>query len=86
MTEQAFEAAKYSTFQTKLGTRGDFLDQGAKLQSIKSGSGPAQFFFNYYLPFIQTPTNVAGFVLERFPIANLALKSYRNDLFGEIKY
>jgi hypothetical protein len=82
MTEQAFEAAKYSTFQTKLGTRGDFLDLGAKLQSLKGSSGPAQFFFNYYLPFIQTPTNVAGFVLERFPIANLALKSYRRDLLG----
>ena len=85
MTEQAFEAAKYSTFQTKLGTRGDFLDVGAKLQAMKSGSGPAQFFYNYYLPFIQTPTNVAGFVLERFPIANLALKKYRNDLFGDNK-
>ena len=81
MVEQAFDAAKYSTFQTKLGTRGDFLDVGAKLQSAKSGSGPAQFLFNYYLPFIQTPTNVAGFVLERFPIANLALKRYRDDLF-----
>ena len=83
MTEQAFEAAKYSTFQTKLGTRGDFLDLGAKLQGLKSQSGPAQFFFNYYLPFIQTPTNVAGFVLERFPVANLALKSYRQALLGK---
>ncbi len=83
MVEQAFDAAKYSTFQTKLGTRGDFLDLGAKLQSAKSGSGPAQFLFNYYLPFIQTPTNVAGFVLERFPIANLALKRYRDDLFSD---
>ena len=83
ITEQAFEAAKYSTFQTKLGTRGDFLDLGAKLQGLKSQSGPAQFFFNYYLPFIQTPTNVAGFVLERFPVANLALKSYRQALLGK---
>jgi hypothetical protein len=83
ITEQAFEAAKYSTFQTKLGTRGDFLDLGAKLQSLKGSSGPAQFFFNYYLPFIQTPTNVAGFVLERFPVANLALKSYRQALLGK---
>ena len=83
MTEKAFDAAKYSTFQTKLGTRGDFLDLGAKLQGLKSQSGPAQFFFNYYLPFIQTPTNVAGFVLERFPVANLALKSYRQALLGK---
>ena len=35
MVEQAFEAAKYSTFQTKLGTRGDILDKGALLQKFK---------------------------------------------------
>ena len=83
MVEQAFEAAKYSTFQTKLGTRGDFLDIGAKLQSAKSSAGPAQFLFNYYLPFIQTPTNVAGFVMERFPLMNFALKRYREDFFSD---
>ena len=83
MIDTAFESAKYSTFQTKLGTRGDFLDQGAKLQSLKSGSGPATFLANYYLPFIQTPTNVAGFVLERFPGMNFILKRYRDDFFSE---
>ena len=83
MVEEAFEAAKYSTFQTKLGTRGDFLDLGANLQKLKGNVGPANFIANYYLPFIQTPTNVAGFVMERTPIVNLALKSYRDDLFSK---
>ena len=68
MVEQAFEAAKYSTFQTKLGTRGDILDKGVYHKIFKSGNvGPLNFLANYYLPFIQTPTNVAGFVLERTP-------------------
>ena len=83
MVEEAFEAAKYSTFQTKLGTRGDFLDLGSNLQKLKGNVGPANFIANYYLPFIQTPTNVAGFVMERTPIVNLALKSYRDDLFSK---
>ena len=82
MVEEAFEAAKYSTFQTKLGTRGDFLDAGANLQKLKGNVGPANFIANYYLPFIQTPTNVAGFVLERSPVLNLVLKRYRDDLFS----
>ena len=83
MVEEAFEAAKYSTFQTKLGTRGDFLDLGSNLQKLKGNVGPANFIANYYLPFIQTPTNVAGFVMERTPAVNLALKSYRDDLFSK---
>jgi len=83
MVEEAFEAAKYSTFQTKLGTRGDILDLGSNLQKLKGNVGPANFIANYYLPFIQTPTNVAGFVMERTPIVNLALKSYRDDLFSK---
>ena len=82
MVEEAFEAAKYSTFQTKLGTRGDFLDLGSNLQKLKGNVGPANFIANYYLPFIQTPTNVAGFVLERSPLLNLVLKRYRDDLFS----
>ena len=74
MVEEAFEAAKYSTFQTKLGTRGDFLDLGANLQKLKGNVGPANFIANYYLPFIQTPTNVAGFVLERTPVVKFSFK------------
>lgn len=82
MVEEAYKAAQYTTFQTKMGTRGDFLDLGKGLQTFKNKSGPLNFFANYYLPFIQTPTNVAGFVLERTPGLNLLLKSYREDLFS----
>jgi hypothetical protein len=50
---------------------------------MKSNSGPASVFANYYLPFIQTPANIVGFVLERTPGFNgLILRSYRNDLMG----
>ena len=84
MVEEAFEAAKYVTFQTKMGTRGDFLDAGQIIQKLKSKKslGPANFLVNYYLPFIQTPTNVVGFALERFPGMNLILKKYREDFFS----
>jgi len=82
MVEQAKEATLYSVYQTKLGTRGDFLDAGAHLQKLKNNTGVLNFFANYYLPFIQTPTNVAGFALERTPVLNLLLKSYRDDLFS----
>ena len=82
MVDEAFEAAKYSTFQTKLGTRGDILDKGADIQRFKGKLGPANFIANYYLPFIQTPTNITGFVMERTPGVNLLLKSYRNELFS----
>ena len=82
VVERAREAALYSTFQTKMGTRGDFLDAGAHIQKLKNNTGVLNFFANYYLPFIQTPTNVAGFALERTPFLNLALKRYRDDLFS----
>ena len=36
MTKQAFESAKYITFQTKMGTRGDFLDLGQIIQKLKT--------------------------------------------------
>ena len=58
----------------------ELLDLGANY-NLQNQEGTAQFFFNYYLPFIQTPTNVAGFVLERFPIANLALTDTKRSFF-----
>ena len=82
IADEAFKAAQYSTFQTPLGTRGDFLDIAASAQKFKSGSGAANFLVNYYLTFLQTPTNVAGFAIERMPGLNLLLKSYRDDLFA----
>ena len=71
-----------STFQTKLGTRGDILDMGAGLQKMKSKAGWFTFISNYYLPFIQTPANVVGMTMERTPGLNMVLTSYRNDLSG----
>jgi len=81
--KKAMEATLESTFQTKLGTRGDVLDLGQGLQKLKSRAGWFTFISNYYLPFIQTPANVVGMTLERTPGLNaLILKSYRNDITG----
>jgi len=82
-TKKAFERTLASVYQTKMGTRGDVLDYGQYLQRMKSNSGPASVFANYYLPFIQTPANIVGFVLERTPGLNaVILKSYRDDIMG----
>ena len=80
--KKAMEATLESTFQTKLGTRGDFLDLGQGLQKMKSNAGWFTFISNYYLPFIQTPANVVGMTLERTPGLNFALTSYRKDISG----
>ena len=81
--KKAMEATLESTFQTKLGTRGDFLDLGQGLQKMKSNAGWFTFISNYYLPFIQTPANVVGMTLERTPGLNFALSSYRRDISGD---
>ena len=82
-TKKAFDKTLASVYQTKMGTRGDVLDYGKFLQGMKSNSGPASVFANYYLPFIQTPANIVGFVLERTPGLNgLILRSYRDDIMG----
>jgi hypothetical protein len=80
--KRAMEITLESTFQTKLGTRGDILDMGAGLQKMKSRAGWFTFIANYYLPFIQTPANVVGMTMERTPGLNMVLSSYRNDLSG----
>ena len=80
--KRAMEITLESTFQTKLGTRGDILDMGAGLQKMKSRAGWFTFISNYYLPFIQTPANVVGMTMERTPGLNMVLTSYRNDLSG----
>ena len=81
--KRAMEVTLESTFQTKLGTRGDVLDLGKGLQRLKSSSGWFTFISNYYLPFIQTPANVVGMTLERTPGLNFALTSYRKDIAGD---
>lgn len=82
MTKAAYDAAHYVTYQTKLGKRGDFLDVGKHAQGIKNKSGWFSWATNYYMPFIQTPTNIAGFTLERMPGLNLLLRSFREDLMA----
>jgi len=77
--KEAYDAAHYVTYQTK--NRGDFLDNVLKGgAAIKKNSGWFSWWTNYYLPFIRTPTNIAGFALERTPGANFFLKSFREDL------
>jgi hypothetical protein len=82
MTKTAYDAALYTTFQQKLGTRGDFLDVGkyvidAKKQEYVKG---IDWIFNVAIPFVQTPANILGFSLERTPGLNLLLSKYREDL------
>ena len=80
MQKSAFEAAQYITFQTPIGKRGDFLDAAKAAQYVKNKAGPMSWFTNYYFPFVQTPTNILGFSLERTPILQFALKRFRDDL------
>lgn len=85
MVKAAHGASLYSTYQTKLGTRGDFLDVAQIVQRGKSNKygGYFSWLTNYYLPFIQTPTNIAGFALERSPGLNLFLTKFRQDLLSK---
>jgi hypothetical protein len=72
--------AQYTTFTNPLNKRPDFL-RGAKFaQTIKSNSGFADIISNYYFPFTQTPTNIAGYTLERMPVFNRLLSGLQDDL------
>ena len=65
--EEARQATLYSTFQTKMKDQdGAIAFVGGKLQDIKNSKdlGYMNFMMNYYLPFIQTPTNVAKFAIR----------------------
>ena len=83
---EVVEAAKkemlYSVFQTKAGDRGDILGSLAKVaQDIKgSGGGYMTWLTNYYIPFTQTPINIAGFVAERTPLMAQILTNYNKKI------
>ena len=78
-TKEAYDAAHYVTFQTN--NRNDFFNNINKAgQGLKRQSGWFQWFVNQYLPFVRTPTNIAGFVAERTPGMNLLLKSFYDDM------
>ena len=78
MVKSAKEQTLYKVFQTPLKDRGDFLgDIGAIAQKAKGSGGYFSWLSNYYIPFTQTPVNIAGFVAERTPIMAKLLTGYR---------
>jgi len=81
MSKAAVEHAKLSTFQTKLKNKNDLIsDVGNLIIYTKSKTPFLDPITNYYLPFVQTPTNILTFALERMPVGNLFLRSFRADL------
>jgi len=85
MTEAAKKEMAYSVFQTKAADRGDALGKLAKMaQDLKgSGGGYMTWLTNYYIPFTQTPINIAGFVAERTPgLANVLTNYNKKVLAG----
>jgi hypothetical protein len=80
LVDQAVHLAQYTTFTNPLNKRSDFL-RGAKFaQTIKSNLGWFDVIGNYYFPFTQTPTNIAGYTLERMPVLNRLLGGLQDDL------
>ena len=82
MVEAAKKEMAYSVFQTKAADRQDVLGSLAKIaQDIKgSGGGYMTWLTNYYIPFTQTPINIAGFVAERTPGLAHILTKYRSKI------
>jgi len=83
LVDAAYKQAQYVTFQTPLGQRGDVFDLGQMAQKGKNfaeSRGPFSIVTNYYLPFVQTPTNIAGFVAERTPVLAQVLTRYNQKI------
>ena len=83
LIEAAFKQAQYVTYQTPLGKRGDAFDLAKIGQTVKTYSanrGPWSWLTNYYLPFVRTPTNIAGFVAERTPVLARYLTNYNDKI------
>ena len=83
MVEAAYKQAQYVTYQTPLGKRGDVFDLakvGQTVKNLSSNRGPYSWLINYYLPFVRTPTNIAGFVAERTPIVAQVLTRYNKAI------
>ena len=82
-TDLAVKQARYVTFQTPLKDRQDIFRVGNVAQQFKNttaNAGPFSWLTNYYLPFVQTPTNIAGFVAERTPILAKRLTAYNTEI------
>ena len=83
LIEAAYRQAQYVTYQTPLGKRGDVFDAfkiGQQLKTYSANRGPWSWLTNYYLPFVRTPTNIAGFVAERTPVLAQVLTRYNQKI------
>lgn len=81
MVKSANEGMMYSVFQTKMKDRGDFLGTiGNIAQKGKGSTGYFTWLTNYYIPFTQTPINIAGFVAERTPVLARLLTNYSDEI------
>jgi len=82
MQEAAYDAAHYVTYQTKLSKQpGNKLAAfGNLIQKGKNKSSYMSWLANYYLPFVQTPTNIASFVTERTPILASLVSRYSTEI------
>jgi len=81
--DAAHAQARYVTFQTRLGERGDVFDIAKTAQTFKNYTAnrtPMSWLSTYYLPFIRTPTNIAGFVSERTPVLAQVLTRYNSKI------
>lgn len=83
-TKASVEIAKNTTlksvFQTKMKSRDDALGWiGERVQGLKGQGGYFSWLSNYYIPFTQTPINIAGFVSERTPGLHY-LTRYQKDI------
>ena len=80
--QEAYDQAHMVTYQTKLAKqKGNKLaEYGNVIQTAKNRSGFMSWLSNYYLPFVQTPTNIAGFVAERTPGLAQIVTRYNKDI------
>jgi len=80
VVEKAKDTTLKSVFQTKMKNREDALGWiGQKVQGLKGTGGYFSWLSNYYIPFTQTPINIAGFVSERTPGLHY-LTRYKKDI------
>ena len=82
MMEAAYDGAHYVTYQNKLNKQpgNSLATAGNLLQKGKTKTGMMSWLANYYLPFIQTPTNIATFVSERTPLLAKRLTRYKDEI------
>ena len=81
MVKTANEGMLYSVFQTKMQNKPDILGKlGQLAQKTKGGTGYFTWLTNYYMPFTQTPINIASFVAERTPVLAQLLTRHSQEI------